>query len=210
MTQFKAPTQERSRATLTRLYETTNELMNEKDFSKITMAEISARAGVTIGSIYQRFGSKKDLLWWMYENYVGEAATIYDELFSAPKESVVETRAEALIRTLIRVWSPNKGVIRSLLLMYRQDREAIPVRFRETLEGAYEDSARFLLGDDVSEAESEKGVFAITLILSACREQILFHEEQWDTVKTINQDRFIALLVQAVTGVLRREANDHG
>jgi AcrR family transcriptional regulator len=55
------PQQERSRASFERLLEAGTGLLEERGYEGFTLAEVSRRAGVSIGSIYARVKSKDDL-----------------------------------------------------------------------------------------------------------------------------------------------------
>jgi len=56
------PQQDRSRASLRRVLEVTRELLSEGMGEGLTIAEISKRSGVSVGSIYGRFDGKEDLV----------------------------------------------------------------------------------------------------------------------------------------------------
>jgi len=55
------PQQERSRASLRRVLDVTREILAQGTGESLTIAEISKRSGVSVGSIYGRFDSKDDL-----------------------------------------------------------------------------------------------------------------------------------------------------
>ncbi len=55
------PQQERSRASFERVVEAATTLLAEEGYDGFTLAEVSRRAGVSIGSIYARVKSKDDL-----------------------------------------------------------------------------------------------------------------------------------------------------
>lgn len=205
---FKAPSQVRSRETLGRIYDATNELLDENDFSKVKMVDISARAGVTIGSIYQRFGSKNDLLWWIYEAYLDDATMRLDTLFSGATQEVPEQRVQSLISIVCELWKTNTGIVRSLLLLSRQDGDAVPDRYRVTIEEIYKSSVRYLGGRDATEEHFQRATFAVSVIFATCREKILFHDQQRDDIRSIEQDRFAALLTQSIMGIFAPEGSE--
>lgn len=57
----RKPMQQRSRATLEKLLSAGVELLRERGYEGLSIAELSARAGVSVGSIYQRFDGKEAL-----------------------------------------------------------------------------------------------------------------------------------------------------
>ncbi|MAP23231.1 TetR/AcrR family transcriptional regulator [Marisediminitalea sp.] len=59
---LKEPKQNRSKASLERLLNAACELLTENGYKDFTLQEVSKRAKVSIGSIYNRFKSKEDLI----------------------------------------------------------------------------------------------------------------------------------------------------
>lgn len=57
----RKPMQQRSRATLEKLLGAGVELLRERGYEGLSIGEVSARAGVSVGSIYQRFENKEAL-----------------------------------------------------------------------------------------------------------------------------------------------------
>jgi AcrR family transcriptional regulator len=56
------PTQQRSRLSAERALDASLELLAQNSFDAFTVADVSRRAGVSVGAIYARFGSKESLL----------------------------------------------------------------------------------------------------------------------------------------------------
>ena len=54
--------QEQARETKNRIYSSAIELMEQEGFENITIAEISEKAGVSVGAFYHYFSSKNDIL----------------------------------------------------------------------------------------------------------------------------------------------------
>src|SRR5271165_3271865 len=61
--------QARSRKTLDRFLQATRDILYEKEFADITVAEIVQRAGSSCGAFYARFPSKEALLPALYDAY---------------------------------------------------------------------------------------------------------------------------------------------
>src|SRR5262245_53720095 len=59
--------QARSQKTLDRFLQATREILCEKEFAEITVAEIVQRAGSSCGAFYARFPSKEALLPALYD-----------------------------------------------------------------------------------------------------------------------------------------------
>lgn len=60
--EMPAPMQERSKATARRFTDAAMHLLREKTFAELSVAELAAKAGRSVGVFYQRFGSKDDFL----------------------------------------------------------------------------------------------------------------------------------------------------
>jgi AcrR family transcriptional regulator len=64
------PQQERSRASFERVLQAATSLLEEEGFDGFTLAEVSKRANVSIGSIYARVKSKDDLFYVIQDRYM--------------------------------------------------------------------------------------------------------------------------------------------
>ena len=64
------PQQERSRVSFERVLEAATSLLEERGYEGFTLAEVSKRAGVSIGSIYARVKSKDDLFYVVQDRYM--------------------------------------------------------------------------------------------------------------------------------------------
>jgi AcrR family transcriptional regulator len=91
----RTPRQDRSRATVAFLLEAAAQVFGERGYAATTN-EIAARAGVSIGTLYQYFASKDALLVALAQRHLDEArARFAAALATAPAER------EALVRVLI-------------------------------------------------------------------------------------------------------------
>ncbi|WLP91842.1 TetR/AcrR family transcriptional regulator [Gordonia sp. NB41Y] len=117
-TQVIAPRQARSRATMERIVTTTEELLAEKPFEEITIAEISAKAGCAPPAIYARFSDKTALLLELHARFIRRAA----ETATSPTGAItgIDADDEAFIRHEVAEWTElyrtNHRLLRSMLL----------------------------------------------------------------------------------------------
>jgi AcrR family transcriptional regulator len=90
----KKPTQERSRQTVEALVEATALSIAERGWANVTTNHIAARAGVSVGSLYQYFADREELL----------AALIDRERarFMARLDATLPTLLDADIRSIVR------------------------------------------------------------------------------------------------------------
>ena len=81
-TNRRIPKQERSRKRYEEILDTASNLFLEKGFDGATTNEIAARAGISIGSVYQYFDNKKAIVAGLTERYIATMAKITDEVMA--------------------------------------------------------------------------------------------------------------------------------
>ena len=64
------PQQVRTHATLGKLLDAAESLLDEKSWSEISVAEIAAKADSSVGAFYRRFSDKDALLHSIHERFV--------------------------------------------------------------------------------------------------------------------------------------------
>ncbi|NNE65534.1 MAG: TetR/AcrR family transcriptional regulator [Pyrinomonadaceae bacterium] len=115
--EIKPAAQARSRATRDKLIAAFEDLLAEKYFDQITVAEIAERAGVAVGTVYRRFKNKEAFIPVMLEQQrirqeamlsdpkarleISDDATLHDALRAIAHYAWKQTKKEAhVIRTL--------------------------------------------------------------------------------------------------------------
>src|SRR5581483_3122278 len=83
MTAIRPPQQRRSRESYERVLDAAHVLLEENGFEGFTVQEVAARAGVSVGAIYERFGNKETLLRAVHARLMeamaaGEGAAVSD------------------------------------------------------------------------------------------------------------------------------------
>ena len=200
--QFKTPLQKRSRESLKRVYDATNDLLRDKDFDQITISQISKASSVAVGSIYQRFGSKDQLLWIMYQSYLEKANILFINLLAGKGDEPRRERIENFLTTLCDLWETNRGIIRSLLVVFRRDPEEVPDYLKGHFLDAYENSAQYLLEPNPTEADIRQARFVISMLLANCREHIFYPANQWGTARGLTTEDFKSLLIPAAEAIM--------
>ena len=198
---FREPAQQRSRESLARVYRATNELLDRSTFDRVTVAQISERAQVSVGSIYQRFGSKDDLLWVLYDAYLTEAAEVVASLGSKSARMALSSRIEAVILMICGLFRSHRGIVRSLLLKYRQTPTEIPPSYLARIDAVYEEVQR-QIRRSLSRTSKSQLEFSFSLMMSACRERVLFADFRGVDPETAGDVRFARRLSRALASVL--------
>ena len=74
LSQRKKPTQLRARTTVQRIFKATEDLVRARGFARVGTRQIAARAGISVGSVYQYFPTYEAILLAWYEEVAASAA----------------------------------------------------------------------------------------------------------------------------------------
>lgn len=119
----RAPQQARSRASLARILDAAEALMESRSLDAATVADIAGRAGVSIGSFYKRFASKDAVLEALYARYEEQRTEHLNVAFAPARWTGhgLEERARGLTSALVEMFSRRRGIIRAFV-MHRRGR----------------------------------------------------------------------------------------
>jgi len=198
------PRQERSRRTLERLLVAVEELLDERLFEALSMADVAARAGVSVGTIYTRFRTKEELLPALFERHdaaVGERVGAFLEKLAG--ERGLRARIERLVDFAVSYHREHRGLLRALTMYVRAHPESVPARtyaersaqYRAVAEVLVADGRGIRHADPVAEAE-----FTLGVVNSVCREQVLF-----DEVSPLRGRRSLAALKRRLADLVHRD-----
>jgi AcrR family transcriptional regulator len=191
------PRQARSRASEERLLATARAILAERDAEEVTVAEIAAGAGLTVGGFYSRFASKEALL-----------VRLEREAFEATRQMAARVARLAeegappieLVRELVaehvRVYRSNGAVVRALVNRSRSD-AALTEELRELARENYALVMRAIERSGVASPGSPSATraaleFALYAERSVLREAILFDagwskERRWSDARIIEE-----------------------
>jgi AcrR family transcriptional regulator len=119
----REPKQERSRASFERAVDAAVALLVERRSDAFTLAEVAARGGVSIGSIYGRVDSKDDLMRAAHAREMARIAADQQRVFAAPAP-VGESLAAAVGRVIAAtatVLRGNAPVMAPFMLLANSD-----------------------------------------------------------------------------------------
>lgn len=117
-TQRKRPRQARAHATVEAILEATSQVLVDQGYARLTTTRVAERAGVSVGSLYQYFDDKADLVRAVHRIYI-------DHAFGA-------LRAEALRSEGTRLRSRIKGML-GALLQVKSARPALSTALHATM-----------------------------------------------------------------------------
>jgi AcrR family transcriptional regulator len=173
------PRQARSRDTLQSLLDATERLLERHHFEDISIHQILAASGVSIGSFYARFHRKDDLLPHLYQNYS-------DDLRARMARDTDPARwaglslgqlIHALVAQAVRAYRERRGLLRAVALLARSRPRAVAHSALRERDDQYRAAAALLLARraEIRHPTPELAVqFGILFVLAACRDKILF------------------------------------
>ena len=176
-----APKQARGRAAQERLVAATLALLAEQPFERVSVADIAARAGVAVGSVYRRFPSKERLLVYVAQEAVlpGELAALRDRLDPARwRGAPIAAVVECYLAMTADLFRRRRAVIRPMALLARLTDDA---ELRALLAGTNREAHerfRALLHERLAAVRHPRPAQAIDLAIlwasAALREVVLF------------------------------------
>ena len=186
---IQSPQQGRSRATLDRLLDVTEAMLESVNFDDLPIVELVKKSRSSIGAFYSRFSDKEALLDALYERHQQQAVGTFEELFEPKRWSGValpKVIAE-WIRFAVEFHRERRGLLRTLVL-----------RGYAKPDPAYADVGRRArlcvarAGDFIVHRKAEvghpeprlAGSLGLVMVLGALRERTLFPASTSSVVKT--------------------------
>lgn len=197
--------QARSQQTLERLLDSAEALIADKGFDDVTVTDIAARAGFSVGAVYARFHDKKGVLHCLQDRFVKEAYLTTDVVFDPDRwegASIREIVGE-LIVFLVEIHRERSGVLRELIVGTRS--EPPMVQRKEGLVAHVSQRLCALLlprAERITHADPVAAVgFGLRLVLGTLEQAILFGEGGLFGVPS-SDDELAAELTRAFLGYL--------
>lgn len=192
----KAPTQDRARATVEALLDATERLLVDEGYDKASTNRIAAKAGVSVGSLYQYFDSKDALVRAVgerhHEEIMGVLAAAAAEVAGRPLEEMVER----IISSMVEAHAMHPELHR--VLTEQIPREVIARRVEE-------DGAAFLLQlfsthRDIVRKDIDPEIATFLLVHAV---EGVAHAAALDKPKLLEDRRLVRDLARMVSGYLR-------
>lgn len=106
----KAPKQERSKATVEAILEAAAQLLVELRYARMTTAKVAARAGVSVGSLYQYFPSKDALIGALVARKFARVEPLMREMIARSEGQPLEVRVRTIIAATLADKAENPGL----------------------------------------------------------------------------------------------------
>ena len=202
------PRQERSRRTLERMLDVTEELLKEKPFEAITVGEIVAGAETSVGAFYSRFRDKDALLPALYQRYDAWVTERARRLAgSGPSDDdTLEDVARWIVSEMIQLFRHRRYLMRAVTLHARLRPEKIGKRTRDrrVKEMGFLREALLARRDEIAHPDPERAVdLAIFTVAGLCRETVLFGDAPHAAATRLTQKELEREAVRLVLGYLK-------
>jgi AcrR family transcriptional regulator len=188
----KEPRQQRSRATVDAILQASAQVFNELGYASTTTDRIAARAGVSIGTLYQYFPSKDALLVALAEQHIDTALKIIEEVVHSAHEQVLPLR-HALRDCVTAVIAQHEGDANLHRVLF--ETAALPPQIFEKIETGEAKILRCLQrllreAKEVRVKDHDAAAFVIMHTTDQFVHQLVMHPS-----KDIGRDRLLNVLV---------------
>jgi AcrR family transcriptional regulator len=113
----KAPRQARSAATVAAIFDATIQVLVADGARRLTTTRVAARAGVSVGTMYQYFPHRNSLIYAVIERYLGEVADQVERACLRNSGRPIEEAVDALVTSYIHAKSAHADRARALYLV---------------------------------------------------------------------------------------------
>lgn len=174
----RKPKQNRSRQTLERILDATEQLLRKRPFEDISVTEIVQAAGSSVGSFYARFGTKDGLLPFIYQRYDREVQRRVDRMFR--RDDFSELSLAELVRrfvdTTVRSFRRRVWLVRAAALYVRSHPDIVTQEMQERRTEMHKRIARIFVHryGEIRHADPEKAVqMGMFFVGAICRDKIV-------------------------------------
>jgi len=178
----REPRQRRSQDLLARLIGAARALLDEKDFERISIADIAKHAGVSVGVLYTRFPTKDHLLVHLASAFADDTSALMQRRFTDERVIglALGALAELYFTTVAQAFTRHRRLLRAVTLLVRTTEHAelrpIVQRFNAAVHQRFAECvlrhARI-----IRHANAETAVNFAILAASATLREIVLYEE---------------------------------
>jgi AcrR family transcriptional regulator len=178
----REPRQQRSQDLLTRLIDAARGLLEEKDFERISIADIAKRARVSVGVLYTRFPTKDHLLVHLASAFADDTSALMQRKFADERVAglTLAELAELYFTAVAQAFSRHRRLLRAVTLLVRTTEHAelrpIVQRFNAAVHRRFAECV-LRHSATIRHTNAELAVnFAILAASAALREMVLYEE----------------------------------
>lgn len=130
--------------TLEALLDATEELLSERRFDDLSVAQIARRAGCAVGTVYGHVRSKAAILHQLAFRFVQRSEVEVDSLVASDIPVDLQGRVQALVAYHVRAFRQSRGIVRAVAPSMHARPEDVTPGFRELATSLLEREARWL------------------------------------------------------------------
>lgn len=180
------PQQERSRETLERFLAAAEELILEVGPEAVTVKQIAARAGSSVGSFYARFPDKESLLRCVFQRFYEQAVATVDAVLAPARwqEASARELIESAMAFVVRIFREKRALIVALTTRAARDPDlgAMGQRVGERIAARISEVLR-QRNEVVAHPNPDQAIaFAVWLVLGALNSRALGATEARDLI----------------------------
>lgn len=191
-----APKQARSERTKQRILAATLELLSDRHFEAITIAEIASKADMAVGNFYKRFKNKEALLPHLYAEYNKRFQSFADHQRS-PADA--QPGWQQVISLTVSFFEENKGLIRALHLHSRLNPDVVPPGSDNQRAGLYHALLDLVSKQGLdAEAREKKARVASLIMVSSILEAVLYPDRTPAIATQVDRETLIDELTDAL------------
>jgi AcrR family transcriptional regulator len=181
-------------------------LLRDRPFAQITVRDILAKSKSSAGSFYARFPTREALLPVLYERYDARLHRDHAKRRATPSgPTTLEDLARAMIGNRIARLRADRWLMQAVALHARTHPEMISLDTRERRQAALTTVHSGILAfrDQMSHPDPERAVpLALFMVLTTCREMMVFGEMPLASSVAITDDQLIDELTRAFLNYL--------
>lgn len=185
---LRLPKQARSRATLDRILDTAELMLDEITFDKLSINDLIENAQTSAGAFYARFASKEAVLAALYDRHQRDVASAAQEIFSTTywRGASVAEIVEAVVDYILNLYRKQRGLYRTLVL---RGHATPDWRYQDPKERSFMPTARIgsLLATRKKEIKHPDpalaGKLGFLMVLATLREKILFEDSTASNIR---------------------------
>jgi AcrR family transcriptional regulator len=200
------PQQARSRATLGRLLDATEQLLEEGGLDAATIPAIAERAGVSVGLVYRRFPDKDNLLRAVYERFFARSrdGNLAALTTIARVQMPLKVILPRLIHGMIEGYKRKRNILRALIHYARTHRDE---RFRRAALEMNRDTMKALsvvllsLSGEIHHPHPQQAIDMAMLAIGSLLHATILEEEPIHGIKTPDFENELTRMVFAYLGI---------
>ena len=178
----RAPKQVRSVALLQRVAAAARDLFTTRDYELVTVADIAAAAGVSVGAVYTRFPSKEHLLVYLVGDVAEELSERMARALSPDRwrDSGLSEVVRFYLAEMAAAFVTHRWVLRPATIVARQVRDEALTRllaeFNRRIHGQFRELV-LAASSEIAHPDPAQAVDVVILMVSAAmREAVLYGE----------------------------------